>query len=82
MTRSFVFCFVILCFLIAFAQAEERDRPNVIVILADDLGYCDTELYGCEDVSTPNLIRIADAGVKFTDGYVTSPVCSPSRAAL
>jgi len=81
-TRSFVFCFVILCFLIAFAQAEERDRPNVIVILADDLGYCDTELYGCEDVSTPNLIRIADAGVKFTDGYVTSPVCSPSRAAL
>ena len=57
-------------------------RPNVIVILADDLGYCDTELYGCDWIPTPNLRRIAEAGVTFTNGYVTNPVCSPSRAGL
>jgi len=57
-------------------------KPNVVVILADDLGYCDTELYGCTTIPTPNLKRIAADGVTFTDGYVTNPVCSPSRAGL
>lgn len=57
-------------------------KPNIIVILADDLGYCDTELYGCDTIPTPNLRRISDAGVTFTNGYVTNPVCSPSRAGL
>ena len=56
--------------------------PNVVVIFADDLGYCDTELYGCDTVPTPNIKRLADEGVLFTDGYVSSPVCSPSRAGL
>ena len=60
----------------------DTSRPNVVLILADDLGYCDSELYGCDDVPTPNLMRIAEDGVRFTDGYVTSPVCSPSRASL
>ncbi len=60
----------------------DTSRPNVVLILADDLGYCDSELYGCDDVPTPNLMRIAEEGVRFTDGYVTSPVCSPSRASL
>lgn len=57
-------------------------RPNVVVIFADDLGYCDTELYGCDEVPTPNINRLAEEGVLFTDGYVSSPVCSPSRAGL
>jgi len=61
---------------------ESVAKPNVIVILADDLGYCDTELYGCDRIPTPNLRRIADSGVTFSNGYVTNPVCSPSRAGL
>ena len=56
-------------------------RPNVILIFVDDLGYCDSELYGC-DVPTPHLKQLADEGALFTAGYVSSPVCSPSRAGL
>ena len=65
------------------AHTEENKLPNVLLIFADDLGYCDTELYdGCDDVPTPNIKRLADEGVLFTDGYVSSPVCSQSRAGL
>jgi len=64
------------------AYGAEETRPNIVLIFADDLGYCDSELYGCDLVPTPNIKRIADEGVLFTAGYVTSPVCSPSRAAL
>ena len=57
--------------------------PNVVVIFADDLGYCDSELYsGCNRVPTPNMKQLADEGALFTAGYVTSPVCAPSRAGL
>ena len=55
--------------------------PNVILILADDLGYGDLGVYGCE-VPTPNLDRLASQGVRFTQAYVASPVCSPSRVAI
>jgi arylsulfatase A-like enzyme len=57
-------------------------RPNVVVILADDLGKHDVSTYAPAAVPTPSLERIAREGVTFTAGYVTSPVCSPSRAAL
>jgi arylsulfatase A-like enzyme len=57
-------------------------KPNVVIILGDDLGYCDTSLYGCQDIPTPNINSIAKKGVLFTNGYVTAPVCSPSRAGL
>lgn len=65
-------------------QAAEpaRRQPNVIVILADDLGYGDTGVYGSQIVRTPNIDALAADGVRFTDGYVTHPVCSPSRAGL
>ena len=66
----------------AYAQGADPTPPNVVVILVDDLGYCDSELYGCDTVPTPNIKRLADEGVRFTDGYVSSPVCSPSRAGL
>lgn len=56
--------------------------PNVIVIIADDLGYADISAYGVRRIHTPNIDRIGEEGVKFTDGYSTAPVCSPSRAAL
>ena len=58
-------------------------RPNVIVILTDDLGYADLGAQGQErDVRTPHLDRFAAEGVRCTAGYVTSPQCSPSRAGL
>ena len=66
----------------AYAHGDDTTPPNVVVIFVDDLGYCDSELYGCDTVPTPNIKRIADEGVLFTDGYVSSPVCSPSRAGL
>ena len=57
-------------------------HPNIIVILADDLGYGDVCCYGRPEVSTPNISLLAKQGIKFTDGYVTAPLCSPSRAGL
>jgi arylsulfatase A-like enzyme len=64
----------------ALVQAAPR-RPNIIMILADDLGFGDLSVYGC-DIRTPNLERLASQGVRFTQGYVASPVCSPSRVAI
>lgn len=57
-------------------------RPNVILILADDLGQTDISLYGNKKIETPNIDRIGLDGVTFTEGYISSPVCSPSRAGL
>lgn len=56
--------------------------PNIIVILADDLGYADISAYGVHRMHTPNIDRIGLEGVRFTDGYATAPVCGPSRAGL
>ena len=56
--------------------------PNIIIVLVDDLGYQDVGFNGCKDIITPNIDRIADEGVLFSDGYVTYPVCGPSRAGL
>ncbi|MDI9583346.1 MAG: sulfatase-like hydrolase/transferase [Acidobacteriota bacterium] len=57
-------------------------KPNIIVILADDLGYGELSVQGCQDIPTPNIDSIAAAGVRFTDGYVSCPVCAPTRAGL
>lgn len=62
------------------ATAEAR-QPNIILILADDLGYGDTSTYG-GSIPTPNLDALAASGVRFTSGYVPAAVCAPSRAAL
>ena len=61
--------------------AEER-KPNVILILADDMGYAEMSCQGCKDVPTPNIDSIARNGVRCTNGYVSCPVCSPTRAGL
>src|SRR6185437_3617012 len=63
------------------ALAQVR-KPDIIVILADDLGYGDTGVYGSKLASTPNIDALAGSGTRFTDGYVTNPVCAPSRAGL
>jgi len=66
----------------AMAADKAAPRPNIIVILADDLGYGDTSAYGSKLIRTPNIDALAADGVRFTQGYVTHPVCAPSRAAI
>lgn len=58
------------------------DQPNVIIILTDDQGYHDVGFNGCTDIPTPNIDRLAQNGVKFTNAYVSYAVCGPSRAGL
>src|SRR5258708_15592779 len=64
------------------ATAGSPALPNVIIILADDLGYGDLGCYGHPTIRTPNLDRMAGEGMRFTDFYVAETVCTPSRAAL
>jgi arylsulfatase A-like enzyme len=59
-----------------------KEKPNFVIILADDLGYADVGFTGSTQIKTPNIDRIANNGVTFTQGYVTSAVSSPSRAGL
>ena len=63
-------------------ETELRNRPNVIVIFFDDLGYGDLSSYGNKLIKTPNMDRAAQQGVRMTEFYSASPVCTPSRAAL
>ncbi len=63
-------------------EPEETRRPNVLFILADDLGYHDLSCTGSEFYETPNIDRIANRGVRFTQGYAACQVCSPSRASI
>jgi arylsulfatase A-like enzyme len=73
---------IALCLLAGLASASEaRSRPNVIVILADDVGYGDLGCYGATKVRTPHLDRLARAGRRFTDAHSPSAVCTPTRFA-
>jgi arylsulfatase A len=66
----------------SLAGKPAGQKPNIIVILADDLGYGDLSCYGSKVIATPRIDRMAKEGVRFTDFYVASPFCSPSRASL
>ena len=57
-------------------------KPNIILILTDDLGYADVGFNGSKDIVTPNIDELANNGVVFSNGYVSYPVCGPSRAGL
>ena len=61
-------------------KTSQKNHPNVIVIMTDDLGYVDVGFNGSVEIPTPNIDRIAQQGVKFTNGYTPYSVCSPSRA--
>ena len=63
-------------------RTAKDPRPNVVLILADDLGYGDIGCYGCPDTRTPNIDRIAAEGVRFTSFYSNGPECTPTRTAL
>lgn len=66
----------------AIARADEPRRPNVIVILIDDMGWRDLGCYGSTYYHSPHIDRLATHGVRFTNAYAACPVCSPTRAAL
>ena len=66
----------------ASINTRTQSRPNIIFILADDLGWGDLSCYGRPDYRTPNLDRLASQGVRFTDAYSASAVCTPTRCAF
>src|SRR5947208_8085649 len=63
-------------------QRQGASRPNVLFILADDLGYGDLSCYGRPDYKTPVLDKMCAEGLKFTDAYASAPVCTPTRTAF
>lgn len=66
----------------AFADAAPPQKPNIIVLFTDDQGYADLSIHGNKDYQTPHLDSLAQNGVRCTDGYVSQPQCSPSRAGM
>jgi len=62
--------------------AAAADKPNFLIIYADDLGWGETSIQGCKDIQTPHIDSIAKNGIRFTQGYVAATYCSPSRAGL
>ena len=81
MRLAFVVSVLLLAAQVNGQASPAPDRPNVVLIFADDLGYGDLGCYGGKN-ATPNLDRMAAQGVRYTDGYSNSPVCSPTRFAL
>lgn len=79
MITRIIIAFALLC---GGHLTAATERPNIVFIMADDLGYGDLGSYGCEDLQTPHLDRLAKDGIRFTDFYATSSACSPTRAAF
>ncbi|NOY36429.1 MAG: arylsulfatase [Chlorobi bacterium] len=79
----FFFLFLLLFFFTGCKEkVKERAKPNIIFIMADDLGYGELGCYGQKIIRTPNIDRMAEEGIKFTQFYSGSPVCAPSRSVL
>ncbi len=79
--HAFIFATVLVSTVVEMRAAESRP-PNIIVIMADDLGWMDLRMQGNESLDTPNLDRLAAQGMRFTDAYAAAPVCTPTRAAM
>ena len=77
-----LFLFIFLLTVIFACEPQEHDKPNIIYILADDLGYGELGSFGQKEIETPNLDKLANDGMIFTDHYSGSPVCAPSRSVL
>jgi arylsulfatase A-like enzyme len=76
-----LFFLFIFCFYVVNAQ-KKTTRPNIIYMMADDLGFADLSCYGRKDYKTPNLDKLASEGMRFNNAYATAPVCTPTRVAF
>ncbi|MHC4222284.1 MAG: twin-arginine translocation signal domain-containing protein, partial [Planctomycetota bacterium] len=81
-TAGAVFASTMMAGLAKPARAEELNRPNIVFIMADDLGWMDTSLYGSKFYETPNIDSLAQRGMMFTNAYAANPLCSPTRASI
>jgi len=80
MKLNFYLLAAMLCFM--SAVSAEQKKPNIVILFVDDLGYGELGCQGNSEIPTPHIDSIAENGVRCTSGYVTAPVCSPSRAGL
>jgi arylsulfatase A-like enzyme len=79
LSAAFGYC---LALLVCWEVRADESRPNILMILADDLGYGDLSSYGAKDLKSPHIDRLAEQGMSFSNFYANCPVCSPTRAAL
>jgi len=75
-------CLFLLTILLTSILQAQQQRPNIIYIMADDLGYADLSCYGRKDYTTPHLDKLASQGLKFMNAYAAAPVCTPTRVAF
>lgn len=73
---------VVIVFLLLHKDSSAQQKPNIIYIMTDDLGYADLSCYGRKDYQTPNLDKLASQGMRFTHAYAAAPVCTPTRTAF
>src|SRR5438874_6939003 len=74
--------FFLLLFIFPTTLVSAQTKPNIIYMMADDLGYADLSCYGRKDYQTPNLDKLCSQGIKFMNAYATAPVCTPTRVAF
>ena len=80
--KNYLFLFLVFAFLPCVWAQTESDKPNIVLLVADDLGYGELGCQGNEEIPTPHIDSLAKNGIRFTQGYVTAPFCSASRAGL
>lgn len=82
MLRTYLMCLLGVLTVTAATAQSQKQKPNIIYIYADDLGYGELGCYGQQKIKTPNLDQLAKEGIRFTQHYTSSPVCAPARAML
>src|SRR5579871_6026944 len=82
LSRVRIVCLTLCALVLANSSALAADKPNVVLILIDDLGQRDLGCYGSTFYKTPNIDKMAREGIRFTDYYSACPVCSPTRASI
>ena len=80
MKKIVIVAFVIV--MMACTKDKKQELPNIIIILADDMGYGDLSSYGATRIQTPNIDRLAKEGILFTDGHCGASTCTPTRYGL
>lgn len=80
--KYFFWLIVLLIPVCSATFAQQNKQPNIILIIVDDLGYSDLASYGNKNINTPNIDALGTEGVRFTQAYVTAPICAPSRMSI